>query len=75
MDIREFKYYQFLSEKGYVEPLTCAIDSEHGQLFGNIDEDEKLYLYCVACEYKLKPGLAFSEIVRRKIKEVSNDRV
>lgn len=75
MDIREFKYYQYLAEQGYVEALKCIDDPEHGSLFGNIDSDDKLYLYCVACNYKLKPGLALTDRIRREIKEVSNDRI
>ena len=75
MDIKEFRYYQYLAEKGYVEPLVCYNDSEHGVLYANMDKEDNVYLYCLACEYKIIPGTTFREVIRRRIKEVTNDRV
>ena len=75
MDIREFRYYQYLAEKGYVEALVCYNDSEHGILYAKLDEKDNPYLYCLACEYKILPGLTFEQVLRRRIKEVNNDRI
>jgi hypothetical protein len=61
MDIRKFsKYYQY-SLKDKVLPLRCRMDESHPILVPNLeidDEyDEKIYLYCIDCNFKIYPGL------------------
>ena len=75
MDIREFRYYQYLAEQGYLESIVCYDDVEHGSMLGNIDENDKLYLWCMSCNYRLYPGLVLEEKVRTSIKQVSKDNL
>jgi len=61
MDIRKFsKYYQY-SLKDKVLPIRCGMDQEHPILVPNLDLDndynEKIYLYCIDCNFRLYPGL------------------
>lgn len=75
MDIREFRYYQFLAENGFCEPVVCLNDIEHGSVLANVDENDNLYLYCLACTFKMQPGLAFSDFVRNKIMGISREQL
>jgi hypothetical protein len=75
MDIREFRYYQFLAEKGHVKPVTCMIDSEHGNALAKLDKEDNVIVYCLACDFKLIPGIAFFDTIRKKIHEVSKDLI
>lgn len=57
MEYRKFsKYYQY-SIKNKVIPLKCQMDSDHPILVPNITDDDKIFLYCLACNFKMYPGL------------------
>lgn len=44
-----------LSKEGLVPKLDCPIDQ--GLLFSNLDEEDKIFLYCISCDYKKYIGL------------------
>lgn len=73
MDIREFRYYQFLAEKGLCKPLLCMNDPEHGILLAKLDNEDNVVIYCLACSFTLSPGIIFSDTIRKKIHEISKD--
>lgn len=74
MNIREFIYHQYLAELGYIDPVVCSSDPDHGQLFAKIeDEEENFYLYCLACNYRLHPGSEFSNIIKKKVKKIMKE--
>ena len=75
MDIREFRYYQYLAELGYVEPINCLNDIEHGPMLANIDNRDILFLWCLACDYKLFPGITLESTIKNRIKKVSKDNI
>lgn len=54
------KYYQ-LSLKNKTIPIKCELDSDHPILVPNLRTDENdndtIYFYCLACNFKLYPGL------------------
>ena len=51
--------YLTLAEEGLVSKLDCPIDQ--GLLMPNQTVDDKIYLYCLSCEYKKVIGLDFYE--------------
>lgn len=56
MDIRKFsKYYQY-SINNKVIPIKCQLDSDHPTLVPNLTDDDRIYLYCLGCNFKLYPG-------------------
>jgi len=56
MDIRKFsKYYQY-TLKDKVLPIRCGLDQDHPPLVPNIGLDDRIYLYCLGCSYKMYPG-------------------
>lgn len=74
MDIRKFsKYYQY-SLKDKVLPIRCGMDSEHPSLVPNLeitDEyDEKIFLYCIDCNYRIYPGLELYQNIEFVLEEL-----
>ena len=67
--VREFNYYQFLAmnPKTQFPPITCMNDIEHGNVFANIDANNTMYLYCIACDYRLIPGSTFSQVLEDRM--------
>ena len=51
--------YITLSQEGLVSKLECPMDQ--GLLLCNLDSDDGIYLYCLACEYKKNIGIKFYE--------------
>ena len=47
--------YLDLSKEGLVPSLGCPMDQ--GLLFSNQDEEDKIYLYCLSCDYKKYIGV------------------
>lgn len=73
MNIREFNYHQRLASLGLVNPFLCLEDTSHGRLFANTDSNDKEYLFCLACDFKLYPGSEFSLALKNKIKTVMKE--
>ena len=59
--------YLTLAEEGLVSKVDCPLDQ--GLLMPNQDINDKIYLYCLSCEYKKEIGLdlygRMEEAVRR----------
>lgn len=47
--------YLDLSSEGLVSKMDCPLDQ--GLLMPNQTVDDKIYLYCLSCEYKKEIGL------------------
>ena len=67
MRIQIVSKYLTLAEKGLVSKVDCPLDQ--GLLMPNQDINDKIYLYCLSCEYKKEIGLdlygRMEEAVRR----------
>ena len=57
MIIQIIRKYNQLASEGKVKKLLCENDPEHGQLYPNVDDDDKYFLYCLACEHKRYLGM------------------
>ncbi len=55
MKIQIVSKYLALAEEGLVSKLDCPMDQ--GLLMPNQTIDDKIYLYCLSCEYKKDLGL------------------
>jgi hypothetical protein len=59
--------YLTLAEEGLVSKVVCPLDQ--GLLMPNQDNNDKIYLYCLSCDYKKDIGLdlygRMEEAVRR----------
>lgn len=67
--IQVLNEYQHLANLGYFEPIKCAMDEEHPILACNIDKNDDVYMYCLACTYKLKPGMNLYNATKDRIEE------
>ena len=67
MRIQIVSKYLTLAEEGLVSKVDCPLDQ--GLLMPNQDINDKIYLYCLSCEYKKEIGLdlygRMEEAVRR----------
>ena len=59
MKIQVVSKYLALAEEGLVSKVDCPLDQ--GLLMPNQTIDDKIYLYCLSCEYKKVIGLDFYE--------------
>lgn len=57
MIIHIVKKYIAYSNMGLVDHIVCADDSDHGPVQCGMTVDDRVYLYCVYCNYKVYPGL------------------
>jgi hypothetical protein len=77
MNIQTFsKYYQY-SLKDKVLPIRCGVDEEHPILVPNLELDdeynEKIYLYCLDCNFKIYPGLELYNNIEFVLEELEID--
>lgn len=75
MDLYFIKRYLILADQGVFEKYECPLDEDHGRLYPNMDVNEKIFLYCIYCNYKKILGLnTLQEISRQVLKhEVDSD--
>lgn len=57
--------YLDLSKEGLVQKMDCPLDQ--GLLFANIDKDDKIFLYCISCDYKKYIGLQMYSFMERLV--------
>jgi len=62
-----------MSEDGLVEKLLCPVDQSN--LFCNQDLEDRIFLYCLECQYKNFIGLdLYNRIIKAvELKHVSNN--
>jgi len=75
MLIQLVKEYILLSNNKLVPPFLCEWDSEHGSVYPNIDNDDKIFLYCIACDYKNYIGMDTYELMKNLIIAYNNQKV
>lgn len=73
MIIQVINKYLILSDNDITIPIRCGIDNDHPRLFANMDDDDNIYLYCMACEYKLIPGIELYERIVTTLQSLGYD--
>jgi hypothetical protein len=73
MRIQYVSTYISMSEDGLVEKLLCPVDQSN--LFCNQDLEDRIFLYCLECQYKNFIGLdLYNRIIKAvELKHVSNN--
>ena len=66
MRLQTVSKYIALSEEGLVSKLECPLDQ--GLLMPNIDENDKIYLYCLSCDYKNTMGLEVYDRIEKSVR-------
>lgn len=54
-----------MAKEGLVSEMACPIDQ--GLLFPNIDVEDKIYLYCISCNYKSYIGTDLYSDMKRAV--------
>jgi hypothetical protein len=67
MNFGVFRTYYELQADGYVPNIVCGNDDSHLGLIPNVDSEDRIFLYCLECDYKKYPGLEFY----KKIKDLA----
>ena len=65
MKIQVVSKYLALAEEGLVSKVECPLDK--GLLMPNQTIDDKIYLYCLSCEYKKDVGLDLYDRIERSV--------
>jgi hypothetical protein len=68
MQIQYVSKYIALSREGLVPLLECPMDQ--GLLLCNQDNEDKIYLYCLSCNYKNNIGIEVYSNLVKKIKDM-----
>ena len=68
MKIQVVSKYLALAEEGLVSKVECPLDQ--GLLMPNQTVDDKIYLYCLSCDYKKDIGL---DLYGRMEKAINRD--
>lgn len=68
MLIQVINEYQFMASQGKFPAVLCVMDKDHGSLACNIDKNDDVYMYCLACSYKLRPGIALYSSMLDRVK-------
>jgi hypothetical protein len=73
MKIQYVSTYISMSEDGLVEKLLCPVDQSN--LFCNQDPEDRIFLYCLECQYKNFIGLdLYNKIIKAvELKYVNNN--
>lgn len=72
MNFGVYRQYFLYQSNGEVPQIDCGNDKSHLGLIPNLDSDDKVFLYCLECNYKKYPGLSFYQGLLNKVKELEN---
>ena len=64
--------YVALSEEGLAPRLECPLDQ--GPLLPNQDLEDKIYLYCLSCNFKKNIGLKHYDEIIKYVKDSGYDK-
>ena len=64
--------YLDLASTGLVSKMDCPIDQ--GLLMPNQDLNDKIYLYCLSCEYKKFLGLEEYDRISKQVEQFRNSQ-
>jgi hypothetical protein len=53
--------------------MACPLDQ--GLLFSNIDNEDKIFIYCISCEYKMHIGLSLYSKMMKEIENVHGKQI
>lgn len=73
MNIQKFSQYYQYCIKGIVIPIPCGIDPDHPPLVPNLSDDDRIFLYCLGCSYKMFPGKELYDNIEFILEELEVD--
>ena len=73
MRVQVVSKYLTFAQEGLVPEINCPMDQ--GLLMCNLDDNDKIFLYCLSCNYKKYIGLDFYKKIEEKLKEIKNGTI
>jgi hypothetical protein len=67
------KRYLILADAEIIDRCDCPLDPEHGRLFANLDTNDKVFTYCIYCNYKNYLGLSTMQKMTKAVLEYDID--
>ncbi len=68
MKIQYVSKYLALAEEGLVEKIECPLDQ--GPVSVNLDYEDNIYIYCLACDYKKIIGISYFNKIKERVDNV-----
>jgi len=65
MIIQVINKYLILSDSNITKPILCGLEPEHGRLYGSMDDKDSISLNCLACNYKMSPGIELYQKIEK----------
>jgi len=69
INIKILNDYQRLAQEGIYKPISCMDKDHHVPLVSRLEDDDTISMYCVMCNYKIKPGLALYDVAKRRVEQ------
>ena len=66
LDIKEVNYYSELVKNNKVPKIECKLNKDD-TVVSRVDEDDKVYFYCISCRSSFYPGLNMIEKIKSYI--------
>jgi hypothetical protein len=71
MNFNIIKRYLILADEEKIDRHDCPEEPEHGRLYANLTDDDKIFLYCLSCKYKIFPG--YNSLKDMELKVIEHD--
>jgi hypothetical protein len=72
MNFGVYRQYFLYQSDGLVPKIECGNDKTHLNVVPNLDSDDKVFLYCLECNYKKYPGLEFYKKLLKIVERLEN---
>jgi hypothetical protein len=70
--IQEAHTYLKISNLGLSKKLKCSNDYDHPDLVSWLDENEDVVFICLACSFKIRPGINMVKYIKSVNKNFKN---
>jgi hypothetical protein len=70
--IQEAHKYLNLSNEGLVKKIKCSNDNDHPDLVSWIGDNDEVIFMCLACSFKIRPGLSMVNYIKSVNKKFMN---
>ena len=70
--IQEAHKYLKLAESGLARKLKCSNYEDHPDLISWVDENDDVLFICLACSFKLRPGIKMEKYIKAVNKNFTN---
>jgi hypothetical protein len=74
MLIQVVKVYIDYSKNNRLPKILCDFDPDHGLVYPNLDYEDRIFLYCLACDYKNYIGIEHYDLMKLAVENEINSQ-